>query len=542
MRGSTEWRWVACLALVLGSSVMGAAAQDAAVPRSPRPVALDGFDAWVERTRTTFDVPGIAVAIVRDGEVVLARGYGVRALGDEAPVDAHTLFAIASNTKAFTSMSLSILADEGKLDLNDRVIDHLPWFRMADPYVTREMRLRDLLTHRSGLGLGAGDLLFWPTTDYSTREVAERLARVPLSGGFRERYAYDNILYGVAQLVVEAASGMSYADFLQARIFDPLGMSDTRFNSDHLRPSDDNVATGHAKSDFSRLGPVPRMSWANVSGAGGLYSSVDDLSKWMRVLLDGGRFDAGDARLVSERRLRGMWSLATPIAIGEPAVPELAPAVPAFSGYGEGWSVSDYRGRKLVWHTGGWPGMVSRLTLVPQERLGIVVLTNQEVGAAFNAITLRALDVLLDAGTHDWIAAYAAALAKGQGKADEDWRKHLAARDAASKPSLPLAKYAGRYRDDWYGDIVVERSGKGLALRFTRTPQLLGDLEHWQHDSFVVRWRDRALNADAFLTFALDADGGIREARMEAISPLTDFSFDFHDLRLVPVPAEPAKH
>ena len=501
------------------------------------PPALQDLDAYVESVREAFDVPGIAVAVVKDGEVVLAKGWGEREMGKPAKVDAHTLFAIASNTKAFTSASLSMLADEGKLELEDRVIDHLPWFRMADPYVTREMRIRDLLVHRSGLGLGAGDLLYWPTTTYSNREVAERLRDVPLSGGFRERYAYDNILYGVAQLVIEQASGQSYEQFLRTRIFQPLGMRETRYNSDALKPGD-NVATGHAMADFTTLQPAPRMTWRNVAGAGGIYSSVGDMAKWMNAQLAGGTYRDARGReqaLFTPARQKAMWSLVTPIPISEPKVEALKAAKPHFLGYGEGWMVSDFQGRKLVWHTGGWPGMVSRVTLVPEQKLGVVVLTNQEVGAAFHAITLKVLDAYLANSGTDWLAAYQAQVAQARGDADAHWQKLLAARDATSKPSLPLAKYAGTLRDPWYGDVVVAQEGDGLVLRFSRTPELVGDLQPWQHDTFVVRWRERWLNADAFLTFSLKPDGGIREARMEAISPLTDFSFDFHDLRLAPV-------
>jgi CubicO group peptidase (beta-lactamase class C family) len=503
----------------------------------PLPESLEDFDAYVESVRKTFDVPGIAVAIVKDGQVVLERGYGVRELGKPDKVDAHTLFAIASNTKAFTSASLSILADEGKLKLEDRVVDHLPWFRMADPYVTREMRLRDLLAHRSGLGLGAGDLLFWPTTTYSNAEVARRLRDVPLAGAFRGQYAYDNILYGVAQQVIEQVSGQSYQQFLQTRILQPLNMRETLYNSDALRPGD-NVATGYAKADFKDLQPAPRMTWSNVAGAGGLYSSVHDMSKWMRVQLNEGTYaGAGgqEHRLFSAARHKAMWSMLTPMPITEPKVEALKVARPNFLGYGEGWVLSDYRGQKLVWHTGGWPGMVSRVTLIPERQLGVVVLTNQEVGAAFNAVTLRVLDAFLEAPPTDWLNAYAAAVAQQRGEADQKWQKLSAARDAASKPSLPLAAYAGKLHDPWYGDVEVAREGNKLVLRFSRTPQLVGDLSHWQQDTFIVRWRERWLNADAFLTFALKPDGAIREARMEAISPLTDFSFDFHDLRLTPV-------
>ncbi|GHC07384.1 serine hydrolase [Thermomonas carbonis] len=503
----------------------------------PDAARLARFDAFVESVQKQFDVPGVAVAIVKDGQVVMQRGYGVRKLGEPAKVDEHTMFAIASNTKAFTAAALNMLQDDGKLKTTDRVIDHLPWFRMSDPYVTREMRIRDLLAHRSGLSLGAGDLLYWPTSSYSTREVAERLKDVPLTGGFREQYAYDNILFGVAQLVVEEASGMPFKQFLDSRIFQPLGMAETRYNSDDLKPGD-NVATGHAKFDFKDLRPVGVTSWRNVSGAGGLYSSVHDLSKWMNVQLAGGVISGnGDnaKRLFSEARQREMWTVLTPIPVGKPSVPGLAPMAPNFMGYGQGWNLSDYAGERLVWHTGGWPGQVSRLTLVPGENIGVVVLTSGEVGQAFHAITYEALDMMLGRGGNDWLQAYAESFAKAQGNADEDWQKHVAARDATSKPSLALVKYAGTYRDPWYGDVLVRQGPKGLEMQFSKTAELLGDIEHWQHDTFIVRWRDRGLNADAFVNFSLDPDGRIREMRMEPISPLTDFSFDFQDLRLVPV-------
>ena len=520
----------------MGSVMAVAMTAAVAAQAAEVPDALKDFDARVERVRQTFDVPGIAVAIVKDGQVVLERGYGVREQGKPGAVTATTQFAIASNTKAFTAASLSILADEGKLRLDDRVIDYLPGFRMSDPYVTGEMRIRDLLAHRSGLSLGAGDLLFWPTTTYSTDEVVARLAKVPLKGGFRDHYAYDNILYAVAQKVIERVSGMSYAQFLRARIFEPVGMTGTRFNADHLRPGD-APAVGHAKYDFNTLRTVAPLTWANNSGAGGVYSSVHDMAKWMLVQLAGGRLADGTP-LFSEQRQHEMWSVITPIAISQPSVPELAPATPNFAGYGEGWFSSDYRGHRLVWHTGGWPGMVSRLTLLPEQKLGVIVLTNQEVGAAFNAITMQVLDAYLGASGTDWTDAYAKSVAKEQEKADESWSKHVAARDAKSAPSLPLSHYTGRYRDPWYGDVVIRRDGDRLRLQFAKTAQLLGTLEHWQHDTFIVRWDDRSLNADAFATFALTPDGKVRDLRMEPVSPMTDFSFDFQDLVLVPVPAE----
>ena len=216
----------------------------------------------------------------------------------------------------------------------------------------------------------------------------------------------------------------SYEQFLRTRFFQPLGMRETRYNSDALKGGD-NVATGHAMADFTTLQPAPRMTWRNVAGAGGLYSSVTDMAKWMNAQLAGGTYRDARGReqaLFTPARQKAMWSLVTPIPIAEPKVEALKAAKPNFLGYGEGWMVSDFQGRKLVWHTGGWPGMVSRLTLVPEHKLGVVVLTSAEVGAAFNAVTMRALDAFLDAPRTDWLAAYAAAVAKAEAKADESWQ------------------------------------------------------------------------------------------------------------------------
>lgn len=502
------------------------------------PPGLRTFDAYVAQVQQAFAVPGLAVAIVKDDAVVLEKGFGLRELGRPDPVDAHTLFAIASNTKAFTAAALAILMDEAKLRWGDRVVDHLPWFQMSDPYVTREMTVRDLLTHRSGLALGAGDLLFWPATDYTTREIVERLRFVPLATSFRAAYAYDNILYAAAGLTIEKVSGRSWADFMRERIFAPVGMDRTRPNCLNLPPGE-NVATGHAKFDFKDLKPVPPLAWDNNSAAGGIYSSVHDMARWLRVQLAGGRLPAGpdgkERRLFSAARQHEMWSVVTPIAISEPRVKALKATQPNFLGYGHGWVLSDYRGRKLVSHTGGWPGQVSKVVLLPDLKLGVVILTNQEEGAAFQSVAWRILDAYLNAPETDWVAAYAESLQNGAADAEQSWARHVAARDPQSRPSLPLARYAGTYRDPWRGNLWIKEAEGQLTLAFSHTERLNGRLEHWQHDTFIVRWDDRSHNADAFVTFALTPDGRIDQVKMAAISPLTDFSFDFHHLDLRPV-------
>lgn len=508
-------------------------------PQKLRPTGLEHFDAYVNRVLKTFDVPGIAVAIVKDGHVVLEKGYGLRNVKNHKPVDAHTIFAIASNTKAFTAASLSILADEGKLDMGGRVIKYLPWFRMSDPYVTHAMRVRDLLAHHSGLSLGAGDLLYWPTTDYTSKEVIEHLAHVPLKYGFRSHYFYDNILFGVAALVIQNVSGESYRAFLKSHIFKPLGMHDTRFNYTFIQPSDHDVAMGYAKYNRKNLKPVAKLSWANNSGAGGIYSSVHDMAKWIIAQLNGGVYgkkaDGSPKRLFSKARHKEMWSVQTAIHPHKSKIPALAAIAPQYEGYGEGWHLSEYRRHKMVYHTGGWPGYVSRVTMIPDMDLGMVVLTNAQSGAAFQAITYRILDAYMHEPKTDWIAVYEKANSKRKARAEKSWQKHVAARDKNVGPSLPLADYAGTYHDPWYGDVYIKDKDGKLVMQFSHTKRLLGDMTHWSRDTFIVHWRDRSLNADAFVTFALTPDGKVRNVRMKPVSPLTDFSFDFQDLRLTPV-------
>lgn len=495
---------------------------------SQSPVA--DVDAFVQRTMTAFQVPGLSLAIVKDGKVAVARGYGVRKLGDVAPVDARTMFGIASNTKVFTATALGILVDEGKVRWDSPVIDYLPWFQMSDPYVTREMTVRDLLVHRSGLGLGAGDLLWWPASTYNRREIARRLRYLPLATSFRSAYAYDNVLYLVAGEVIEAASGQSWEDFVQTRILAKVGMT-----TSNVRHSDankgGNVATPHAPVE-GRVQPIAPFDSDNTNPAGGINSNAQDMAKWLLVQLADGQLENGTA-LIKPATARQIGTLVTPIPIGQGA-PELRDLRPNFNGYALGLAVRDYRGRKLLTHTGGLPGYVSKVAMIPDARLGIAILTNQESTAAFEAIASHILDAYLGAPSTDWVAAWQAIEKRGAATAAA--ATPLAAGSGQSTPSLPLASYAGKYRDPWYGDMTITAEATGLAIRFDSTPLLSGTLVHAQHDTFVARWKDRELRADAFVTFALNPDGTIDTVRMRAVSPDTDFSYDFQDLRFTRLP------
>ncbi len=489
------------------------------------------FDAYVSQVLQAFHVPGVAVAIVKGGKVVLARGYGVRKLGDPTPVDPRTRFGIASNTKVFTATAIALLVEEGKLAWDAPVTRYLPWFAMYDPFVTHELTVRDLLVHRSGLGLGAGDLLWWPASTYDRKEIARRIRFIKPATSFRSAYAYDNMLYLVAGEVIEAVSGGSWEDFVRSRILSRVGMT----NSDVLHSgagSGTDVATPHAEVNDT-VRPVAPFLSDNTNPAGGIMSGAEDMAKWAMVQLESGR-TADGSKLFSPASTTQISRDVTPVPI-TPLPPELPHLEANFSGYALGVGVRDYRGHKLLQHTGGLPGYVSKVAMIPDLRLGVVVLTNQESGHAFNAITDRVLDHYLGARTPDYLGIYKKLDARDRANLAEEVRKAAAARDSTSGPSLELGQYAGAYRDDWYGDVSIAMEKGALVMRFGHSPSLVGDLIHWQHDAFLVRWRDRELRADAFATFALNPDGSIDQVKMAPASSGVDFSFDFADLLLRPV-------
>jgi CubicO group peptidase (beta-lactamase class C family) len=489
-----------------------------------------GFDAYVASVMKAFEVPGLSVAIVRDGKVLLAKGYGVRTLGDPAPVDAETLFGIASNTKVFTATALGMLVEEGKIEWDAPVVRYLPGFALSDPFVTRELTVRDLLVHRSGLGLGAGDLLWWPPSTYNRKEIAQRLRYIPLATSFRSAYAYDNVLYLVAGELIEAMSGTSWEDFISSRILKPLGMNGA--NVKHSAAGHGgNVATTHAPVD-GKVRVIAPFASDNTNPAGGINAGANDMARWMIAMLDSGRTATG--RLWSQRTARNIWTIVTPIGIGAPP-PELQALRASFNGYGLGVGIRDYRGLKLLTHTGGLPGYVSRVATLPDKKAGIAVLTNAESTNAFDAIVQQVLDWFIGVNDTDWLGGLTKLQARADSALKAEEAQSVASRNTASRPSLPLAKYAGTYRDSWFGYVTIADEGGKLVMRFTRSPQLVGDMEHWQYDSFLVKWRDRELRADAFVTFSLTPQGTIDQAKMAPASSSVDFSYDFQDLLLKPV-------
>ncbi len=488
-------------------------------------------DAFVQSVLERFDVPGISLTIVKDGKAVVTKGYGVKSLQAGGMADEHTLFGIASNTKAFTASALGMLVEEGKLDWDDPVIDYLPSFRMSDPYVTAELSIRDLLVHRSGLGLGAGDLMWWPPSDYDRKEIVRRLRYLPLKTSFRSAYAYDNVLYSVAGEVIEVVSGKTWEEFVQTRILDRIGMTES--NVLHSAAAHGtNTAAPHAAVNGT-VQQISPFASDNTNPAGGINTNAVDIAKWLVVQLDSGRVATG-GHLFTTNTTNELWSIVTPKPINEPPA-YLQATRTNFYGYGLGFNVQDYRGHKMVTHTGGLPGYVSRIAMIPGLKLGVAVFTNQESGDAFNAIVNYVLDGYLNASDTDWLEAYTRASKESAAAAAKAEAEAAGSRNAASKPSLPFAQYVGTYRDAWYGDVAIKIQNGLLRMEFSHTPSLVGNLEHWQYDTFVVRWDDRELRADAFVTFSLGPDGKIQRVLMAPASPLVDFSYDFEDLDLRPV-------
>ena len=541
MHSSNLTRLAAAFVIAFSTAAGAQTTAPVAVPAA-QPYSLE---ADVTRVMKTFDVPGIAIAIVKDGKVVATQGFGVRKLGQGAPVDSKTLFEIASNSKAFTAAALAMLVDDGTLAWDDPVTKHLPGFQMYDGYATHEMTVRDLLTHRSGLGLGAGDLLWWPTTSFSTDEIIEKLRYVKPATSFRSAYAYDNLLYIVAGKIVAAKSGKTWGETVREKILVPLGMTGTTTSlADGAALADQ--AGAHSKID-DRIALVKSMPVTNAVGAVGINTSAEDIAKWMQVLLDNGKIaskgmdaDGKPVRLYSEAQARELWTAQTPIKISEPPA-ALAATRPNFSAYALGFQLRDYHGQKVALHGGALQGFYTRVVLVPESKLGIAILTNAESGAALNALQYRLLDAYMTApaaaAPADWIK-----LVGDQQEADHV--KELArvkaagtSRAAASKPSLARAAYDGQYQDPWYGKATIAHVGKKQILTFASTPDLTGVLEHFQHDTFIVRWKERNFNADAYVTFALNPDGSIERMKMAPVSTETDFSYDFQDLNFVPVPA-----
>ena len=488
------------------------------------------IDELVNKALTSFNVPGIAVAIIKDGKVLHAKGYGVRNINNKAKVNADTLFQIASNSKSMTTAALAILMDDGKLQWNDKVIDFLPEFRLQDPYVTREFTITDLLTHRSGLPLGAGDLLFFPDSENtSLKDIFKALSTIKPVSSFRSKYAYANLLYVLAGEIVARVSGMTWTEFVEKRIFKPLEMEDC-FASHNRVPLNANQATPHIYLNNSYQ-ITPYESSELAGPAGGVNCSVNGVAKWLTMQLAHGKISTNEM-LFSKKRHKEMW---TPQTITRVELDNKIGSRVNVSAYALGRGVREVMGNQYIGHTGGLGGMLTSMLMFPERNLGMLVFTNQQNGYARGAIISQVMQGLLNHKSKYTFDEWVELANSNNDEALQAMKKLWDERNKKSKHSLPLKSYAQRYVDTWYGEVEIKLQKEGLYFISKRSPTLKGKLKHFQYNTFVVKWDERSLLADAYITFQLDEKGKIENLKMKAFDPRTDFSFDFHHLDLRPV-------
>ncbi|WP_433956503.1 serine hydrolase [Brevundimonas diminuta] len=538
------------------SSAVGAAgaalpatgwAQTSADTRSDDEIAA-AADAWVRRCMAAWpDQPAVSLALVRDGKTVLAKGYGVRRQGKNEPADEHTLFAIASNSKNVTAACLAILVDEGKVKWDEPIRTYLPGFTLSDPMVGERITVRDTLSHRAGFGLGAGDLLFWPNSDRTRAEVLAQAAFVPIEDGFREDYHYCNLMFVVAGAVIEKVSGLSWEAFVQTRIFDRVGMSESVPLARLADPKKSALPHGRVGPPLRYQGAMSQIAelivevwnWDSAAAAGGICASAHDWAKWIAVRLNDGKLADG-SRLFSEAAAKEMYK--PNIVVSSSNGPTAAlPNRAVASTYAMGLQVQDYRGERLATHGGGSPGGISATVLIPGRKIGFSVFTNAEESFLLRALRSGLSDIAMNKVDVDWIANSKRIEAEGTEKSLKAAVEIDAKQAAGAAPSLPLEAYAGTWRDPWYGDIVIEpktegrgRNRKsGLWLRFTHTPALQGWLEPYDGETFRTRFPDKR-EEDAFITFSI-ATAKPATATVKGVSPDIDFSYDYQDLRLTRV-------
>ncbi|MFD2918888.1 serine hydrolase [Terrimonas rubra] len=487
------------------------------------------IDSLMEEALIKLNVAGASIAVVKDGKVIHQKGYGFASINTKEKVTEYSNFQIASNTKAFTTAALAILVDEGKVKWEDKVKDHIPEFKMYNDYVTDNFSIADLLTHRSGLGLGAGDLTFIPDgADFTVNDLLGIFQHFKPVSPFRTKYNYDNLLYIIAGEIIARVSNMRFDEFIQKRIFTPLQMTSS-FVGDPNIPTAGSLAAPHSTAT-GELKTINRFNIGMIGPAGGIYSNVSDMSKWMVTQINRGRYGSDQKQVLFSTANSGkMWTIQTvlPNYVSERYNTH-------FNGYGLGWVLNDMRGNLVAMHTGGLPGMLSQVTLVPDLKLGIVVLTNTESGGgslAF-ALTRTIMDSYFGLDDAKWIDNRVRNLAVNISAADEATRKVWAQVDSVKNTKYNPHDYIGMYEDKWFGRMEIFKKGAGLWIRSLRSPKLNGRMFFYDTNMFAVKWEYRDMNCDALITFYPEQKDSAQSFKIKGISPSMDFSFDFQDLYL----------
>ena len=482
-----------------------ACAAPANAQKPPAKPSLSGFDQYITKAMQDWKVPGLAIAVVKNDSVLLMKGYGTRTMGTSQPVDEHTLFAIGSSSKAFTSTLVAMMVDQGKMRWDDPATTYLPGLQLFDPYVTRELTVRDLLTHRSGLA--RGDLM-WYGTDYNRDEILRRVRFLKPTWSVRSHFGYQNIMYLAAGQAVAHAAGKSWDDLIRERIFTPLGMTESNTSIRDLAGKS-NVATPHTDVNDTLM-IVPWHNIDNIGPAGAINSNVADMIKWVRFQLAQGSVNGKS--LVSAGALGETHTAQMTIPVGADAK-QVNPYTHLES-YGMGWFLQDYRGRELDQHGGNIDGMSAMVALMPEEKLGMVILTNANGSPVPSIAMYRVIDALLNEPARDWSGEYLKQFDKLRAQAKETEQKRLAQHAMGTKPSLSPDQYVGVYSDSMYGDANV-RLANGV-LKMSYGTAFDGELEHWHYDTFRAKWNNRALGPN-YVTFALGADGKVKSLDFEGI-------------------------
>jgi CubicO group peptidase (beta-lactamase class C family) len=488
------WR-AGLLAIVIAIPAFAQVAQD----------PLDGLDAYIEEAMHRWEVPGVAVGIVKDHEVVFARGFGVRDLEKGEQVDADTLFAIGSNTKAFTATAIGLLVQEGSISWDDPVLDYMPEFQMYDPVVTRKITIRDLLCHRSGLGTFEGDLTWFRST-YDRSEAIYRARFLEPVFDFRTGFGYSNLMFLVAGQIIPRVTESSWDDFIDQRLYSPLGMerSTTGFAELEARV---NVATPHTViADV--IVPIPHDDIDNMAPAGAIYSSARDMAQWL--LLQTGNGSYGGKQLVAPEVIEETRKPHNLQQVSNRAK-ELNPWT-HFSAYGLGWALSDYRGRLVVSHGGGLPGMVSSVAMLPEENLGVVILTNYDIHGLRQSVVNHVIDAFLGADPVDWDDRYFEIIHKILDAREQAKTARDEARVTGTAPSHSLEDYVGLYANTVYGEAEITLEDGVLTIDPKAHPAVSGRLEHWQFDTFLSTWTDHFWD-QSLIYFELDDAGTVSTLR-----------------------------
>ncbi|WP_179352847.1 serine hydrolase [Winogradskyella vidalii] len=487
------------------------------------------LDILIEETLTTFNVPGISVGILKNGEIIYSKGHGVRSLTNKKDMNDETLVGVASNSKGFTCFALAMMVDEGKLNWDDKVRQHIPEFQLHDAWVTEEFTIRDLVTHRSGLGLGAGDLMFFPEGgDFTIDDVIANVKYLEPESSFRSEFQYNNNMFIIAGEVLKRVSGLSWEEFIETKILKPVGMVSSKASYNRVTDKS-NIIDAHTMAD-GELVQIPHDWSALANPAGGIMSNVTDMLTWAAFLMNDAVTKEGE-RLLSEKQFHELWQLQTPLQVSSSDSYNSN-----FKGYGLGWFVADVKGgHKQVYHTGGLLGTVTQFTMIPDLDLGIVVLTNQMNGSAFSTITNTIKDAYLGYENRNWLKRY--------GKRNADYiiyndsiktAVYNQVKAAKKLKSLPKPEQiVGTYTDNWFGDVIISHdSKKGYTIKSKRSSRLFGELLPFNATTFVAKWNDRSYDADVYVQFTFNEKGEAVFATMNYIAPITDFSFDFGDLKL----------